>query len=177
MRLRAKQEKNQQKKGRRNQLAFGLLCVFSVVRIFVDQAKFDKYYQEAGLSLDLPQGPNRSEWTISSIDDSSIDDSNSSNSTKPMLILHVGPMKTGTTAIQLGVLTKKNILKALKEDNISNELPYINYVVMGNLHTKCLDKPINDTHCQHQQSWDDFYEKLVTTRSVSYTHLTLPTKA
>ena len=81
-----------------------------------------------------------------------------------MLILHVGPMKTGTTAIQMGVLTKKNILKALEEDNVRHSLPYINYLVMGELRTKCLAKPINDTHCEAQQRWDDFYQKLVTAR-------------
>lgn len=175
MRLRAKQEENLQKKRDPNQLlvAFLLLIAFSLVHIFVNQGNFDKYYQEAGFSLDLSQALNKREGNIStdsidrqstniSIDSSSIDDS--SGRTKPMLILHVGPMKTGTTAIQLGVLTNKKILKALEEDNVSHSLPYINYRVMGKLLTECLARPINDTHCEAQQRWDDFYQKLVTAR-------------
>lgn len=154
MRHQAKQEQNLQKKGHPNRLAFFflLVTVYSLVHMFVDQAKLNEY------SLDLPQALNKSESTNSSIDTSSIDDS-----TKPMLILHVGPMKTGTTAIQIGVLPKKNTLKRLEEDNVSH-LHYINYRVMGKLKSNCLAKPINDTHCEHQQLWDDLYQELVTAR-------------
>ena len=172
MRLRTKQKQNLQKKRHPKQLAFLLLIAFSLVHISVDQRSFDKYFQGAGLSLDLDQASNKRDLegqreanrqsTNSSIDSSSIDDS--SKSAKPTLILHVGPMKTGTTAIQVGVLTKKNILKALEEDNVSHSLHYINYVVMGRLQEKCLAKPINDTHCEAQQLWDDFYQKLVNAR-------------
>ena len=96
--------------------------------------------------------------TMSSSSTTSTD--NSSNSKKPNLILHVGPMKTGTTSIQTQLLSNKHVLKELRKDNISYSLGWMNYRVLGNLVKSCLNNFINDTHCSNEQLWQRYYTSL-----------------
>jgi hypothetical protein len=68
------------------------------------------------------------------------------NDTKPTLVLHVGPLKTGSTTIQTLVLNNKKIAKALSMDNVTVGDAYFNFVYMGKLIDQCLQVP---HECDH----------------------------
>eukprot|EP00592_Proboscia_alata_P011181 CAMPEP_0194363698 /NCGR_PEP_ID=MMETSP0174-20130528/11552_1 /TAXON_ID=216777 /ORGANISM="Proboscia alata, Strain PI-D3" /LENGTH=448 /DNA_ID=CAMNT_0039137293 /DNA_START=106 /DNA_END=1452 /DNA_ORIENTATION=+ len=78
---------------------------------------------------------------------------------KPKLMLHVGPMKTGTTTLQATLNTKANH-KILSQDNVAVVPEHVNFRYMGRLINNCISRPINETHCNSMQLWDNFVRVL-----------------
>jgi hypothetical protein len=82
-----------------------------------------------------------------------------SKSKKPTLILHVGPMKSGTTFIQMNLLGNKRVQKILLQDNVT--LIEFNYIKFGQLKDQCLSRvDENQEECEDDALWKDFLRLL-----------------
>lgn len=79
---------------------------------------------------------------------------------KPTLVLHVGPMKTATTYLQTALLNNRDMIKALREDNVTMGMSRFNYIQMNKLTQNCLSSPINTTHCKDESIWKKYVSQL-----------------
>ena len=89
---------------------------------------------------------------------------------KPNLILHIGPMKTGTTTIQMNVLRNRKLIESMQADGMS-VVETFNYKKFPKLRNECLEKEKMDDCDRKQwdkliQSFDNALESNNATRTV-----------
>jgi len=77
--------------------------------------------------------------------------STDSNSTKPILLLHVGPRETGTQTIQNGILRNESLVSKLHEDGWTKVS--FSYTKLQQMASQCFEKKAN---CK---LWDDLVEE------------------
>lgn len=91
------------------------------------------------------------------------------NATKPTLILHVGPKKTGTTYLQLNLLGQKSIQRTLGRDGIS--IVTFSRKHFDSLIETCFQKPLDQQKCQNEEIWTVYLDTLLETAKTKTTLL------
>jgi hypothetical protein len=80
-------------------------------------------------------------------------------SKKPTLILHVGPLKSGTTFIQMNLLGNRKVQKKLLRDNVKSV--EFGYMQFGQLEAQCLSRVNeNQEKCEDDTRWKDLLRLL-----------------